>query len=150
VAGLDHTFHIYNSDKFMLNDYSDHLIGEPAVFHDDFLRYFYDTILWVDAVNPCRKNEDIKGICWWGVTLIPFESIGKAMRIFRSWSLLLQESPDEIVLTGGWVDDEGESGQYEKLSFDKVSIHKQLDKLISICEIISQSNGELCLIHHGV
>lgn len=152
MTGLNHYFLIVDSSHVaLLEDPIDTAGG--VQLHDDLLFCFSDSLLWLESYNPCKHKEKVMGLCWYGRTIIPFESARKFRLIIQAWLQLLSEAPEVIELREQWSYIEGElptSGDYEKLYFNKKKVVEQLRKLIQLCERVESSSGDQCLLHLGI
>jgi len=131
----------------------DRLKKQPLVeIHDDLLMYMRDSILWLNTLNAGRKRERVEGLCWYGQTLIPAAAIAHFKSIIGAWRNLFSLGPTELQLCGGYISVEGEedSGQYEKLTYDRDSILKEFDRLTAFCEEVAKSDGTKNLLHMGI
>jgi hypothetical protein len=152
MAGLNHEFLIIENGSFSLDRYEELEEIDRVEIHDDLLNYLSDSISWVSTYNPSKK-EETSGLCLYGRTIIPPESVGKFESIMSGWLLILSEAPDIVVLKGGWCWTEGDSpdsGSYEKLSFRKSEVIESLSKIVSYCEAVKASGGTKCLLHLGI
>lgn len=152
MSGLNHDFLVIENGTFSLDNYEEYQEADHIEIHDDLLRYFADSILWVSSYNPCNE-EETTGLCWYGPTIIPPESAEKLGSIISGWLLILSEAPDIVALKGSWCWIEGDSpysGSYEKLTFSKIELVEKLSKLVSYCDAVKDSDGRKCLLHLGI
>ena len=152
MAELNHDFLVINTGSYSLDKYQEYQSSDRVEIHDDLLHYFGDTLLWISAFNPSLKKK-CRGLCWYGVTMITIEGIDKTKSIFNGWLRLLSEGPDILTLHGEFSWNEGKSpqtGSYNKLSFNQSEIIRELEKLISYCDIVRNGNGTKCLLHLGI
>ena len=152
MAGLNHEFLVIENGSFSLDRYEELQEIDRVEIHDDLLNYFSDSISWVSTYNPSKK-EGTSGLCLYGRTVIPPESVGKFESIMSGLLLILSEAPDIFELKGSWCRTEGDSadsGSYEKLSFRKSEVITKLSKLVSYCEAVKASGSTKCLLHLGI
>ena len=152
MAGLNHDFLVIESESFSLDNYDEYKKCDLVEIHDDLLGYFADSLAWLSTYNPCME-EETAGLCWYGPTIIKFESVSKLETILSGWLQILSEAPDIVSLKGAWSWIEGEpqeSGGYEKLAFSKNELVSKLKKLVAYCELVRKSNGDQCLLHIGI
>ncbi len=124
--------------------------------HDDFLRYFGDYFSFFKLYNPC-KDETISNICFCGVTKIPHEVLGDAIKILENFYGIFSLAPDEIKLTGDFVfehlDMPNSAGYYEKGHYETLTISKEkmCGKIHDLINLFSKAKNEKkCIMHCGV
>ncbi len=84
--------------------------------------------------------------------MIEKESATKFLNIIKGWRDLFEEAPDVMVLTGNYQWTEGEepatTGHYEKLTFAKVDVIRELEKLMDYATKVRDK--DYVLLYFGI
>lgn len=126
-------------------------VVDSVVIHDDIILYINDTLKWIPSRNPALAGAPIgAGINYHGVTLFDQHSAAALHRIFSAWRDLFLNSPLVLELTGEFVMVEGEeqSGQYERLIYERDEVIEQFAKMISFADRLAE--GGFYLYHCGI
>lgn len=122
---------------------------DHVAFEDEFILYMNDSLNWIPSWNPSTQ-ETGNGLNYYGVTIVEGEhNLITFRRVIQAWSDLFEPAPENIVLTGSYyTTGEDQSGQYERLEYNKTDLMKKLDKQI---EIINKALTEnKCILHFGI
>lgn len=125
---------------------------------DDFLQHIYDYVLWIDAVNPAKMYEPVKGLCYYGPTAIMHEGASTARSVFGNWARLLNAAPDPSLLMGHVAICESDSqGKcvpgtevFQKTCYPKDVLVEQLFQLESFADQVCSSPKDYYIFHLGI
>lgn len=126
-------------------------VMDNVVIHDDIILYINDTLKWIPSRNPALPGAPTgAGINYYGVTLFDQHSAAALHRIFSAWRGLFLNSPPVLELTGEFYTVEGEeqSGQYERLIYERDEVVEQFAKMISFADRLAE--GGFYLYHCGI
>ena len=124
--------------------------------HDDFVHYFSDYTRFLKLYNPC-KDEIVSNLCFYGLTKIPYEVLGDAVKILEHLLGIFTLAPDEIKLTGNFVFEDLDTsdsaeysakGHYETLTTSKDKMCRKIQDLINLFS--KARNEKKCIMHFGV
>ena len=151
MAGLQHSFFLVRRTEFSPVD---HLrfaaLPGDIELHDDVIRYMDDTLRWLPAYNPARR-QDCEGLCLYGSTVVWAHGARVAAQIFSAWERLFSLGPAELELTGAYAwEEDPEAGRYEKLRFERDELCARLRALVTLCETVVREEGEFFLLHSGI
>jgi len=125
----------------------------PVSIHDDLLYYIYDSLKWVRSFNPAKGMAPQTGVNFTGPTVIKEVGARSLHKSLCAWSLLFQQSPQVLTLTGGYTHDYGRTdgeGFYEKLEYDRDMIIEKFDILAGMCLKVANSHGQSYIMHIGL
>lgn len=129
---------------------------EYVSVHDDYISYFADFISFFTMHNPC-KNDDVEGLCYYGVTKIPNEKLSDIIKFLEHLLGIFTFAPDEIHLKGEYITEYSETpnaaGYYEDGHYEmlKISKEKMLKKLQSLINLFTKAKVEdKCIMHCGI
>lgn len=162
---MDHNFWLLREDENSYTDYRNFISRHDASvhLHDELLRYFIDTLVWIPTVNPAWKEMPIGyGLNWHGPTII--NQVGGVLfrRICTSWAQLFTCGPERLSLQGlfswQWPFDESEHlvredqlhtlGRYECLEVERDWVVQMLTTLAYYGE--QAATGEFFILHLGI
>lgn len=159
---LDHEFVIVDDiDKACWYNLSSDFYDNKSKYeyvsvHDDYISYFADFIGFFTMHNPC-KNEDVEGLCYWGLTKIPNEKLCDVIKFLEHLLGIFSFAPDEIHLKGAYITEYSETpnvaGYYENGHYEmlKISKEKMLKKLQSLIDLFTKAKVEgKCIMHCGI
>jgi hypothetical protein len=158
MAGLNHEFYLLNYEEYPIFDKHAeinveklHRTKNSLKIHDDHLRYFSDTFLWIPTYITW-KNKKIQGLDFWGETVIKIDGAKIGKEIFENWSNLFRLAPESFELTGNYTFaiSENENGNYEKLNINREKIVNQLETLAYYCNEVVLSNDKKFIWHFGI
>lgn len=136
--------------------YKNKKIFEYATVQDDYIQYFGDFFKFFTLYNPSR-NENVKGLCYYGVTIIPLNTLESVLKMLEHILGIFEFAPDEIILKGnyvcGFADKPDFTGNYEKGYFETLKINKEkfCKKLNDIILLFSKAKTEKkCIMHLGI
>lgn len=124
---------------------------DRVTIHDDIILYIMDSLNWVRAENPMKREEGPQqyGINYCGITLFQQSEARLLHRIFSAWRELFTHAPSEFKLTGNYVEDEHDNtGYYEKIKVEKAALIDQLTKMLAI--LVQLEAGTGYLYHYGI
>lgn len=157
---LDHEFIIADEDSNWKNlsseFYKNKKNFEYVAIHDDYIGYFDDYFNFFTLYNPAL-NEEVQGLCCYGVTKIPFETLESVIKMLKHILGIFEFAPDEINLKGNYVcrfaEKPGFTGNYEEGYFERLKISKEkfYKKLNDIIILFSKAKDEnKCIMHFGI
>ncbi len=141
--------------KLSLEENKKYYCSEIVYIHDDFIRYFVDSILWLDSINPCVTGEHIKikGLAYYGYTIFNNKQSEKLQKVVQSWYDFIANAPKKFELTGSWTWIHGElseTGGYEKIPVIRDEVLADFAKLIKLCEQVAENGDKFYLLHSGI
>jgi hypothetical protein len=153
---LNHNFFAVDQN-FDFSNYDNYLsISSDVFLHDDFIRYINDSLNWIPTLTPSSSGwAQGKGFNLYGETVINSNGASKLYKIINAWTNLLCESPQTVILTGGWTeeyDDEGNvigDGYYEQLKFDRDDLLKHMNGLKNYSKQIGENHLGY-ILHIGI
>jgi len=159
-VSLDHEFIIADKDSNWQNlsseFYKNKKKYEYVAIHDDYIGYFDDYFNFFTLYNPAL-NEEVHGLCYYGVTKIPFEVLESVIIMLKHILGIFEFAPDEINLKGNYVCGFAEkpdfTGNYENGYFERLKISKEkfCKKLKDIIILFSKAKDEnKCIMHFGI
>ncbi len=148
-GGLYHDFLVIERDSYSHRHLKDYLQNIQLRLDDDFICYIYDTLKWLETLNPGR-NEPCRGLCLYGITIIEGDTLVKFINILSNWIAIFREAPEELELTGGYIynEDNLNDGQYDKLHYHRDDLIDTLQQLIDLSQ--NAYNNGRTLLHLGV
>ena len=163
LVSLNHEFVIVDNDidKSSWNKISSDFCKnkknfEYVAIYDDYIQYFSDFFNFFTLYNLAR-DENIQGLCYYGVTKIPFEALDSVLEMLELILRIFEFAPDEINLTNNYVcvfahnpDFIGnhKKGYCKRL---KISKDKFCKKLKDVIKLFSKAKTEKrCIIHIGI
>ena len=156
MGGLLHDFHLVNREEFDYWD-SSHFYNHPqaVLIHDDVLRYMGDSLRWINCHMPTRRSNliEVKGLNYYGPTIIKAEGAAAAFSIFQIWADLFSKGPETLALRGGWswIDGEPEQhGKYEIIVADRDNLVRSLKQISDFAQRALISDGDLYVLHMGI
>ena len=180
MKGPFHDFLLVDRREHDYGDYME-LIRDPKAIRlgEDFIWYMNDALKWIPTINPAMHNEEMFGLCHWGVTAILPDGAKIAERIFNAWADLFAVGPAMLTLTGGWTvppewygfPEEANyyhlalslpypwevdvaqglpEGECAELVLNRDECVGLLRKLVSWCREVAQSDGEKYILHQGI
>ncbi len=130
--------------------------------HDDLLRYLADTLSWIPTY-PHSKAEPSSGLCMWGITRIEVDGAHVARAVFSAWADLLSLGPDDLRLTGSYVNVQSDrrarprgvqaislEGGYQDVHLSRQAVVSGLRVLATWCQEVADSGGSAYVVHFGV
>ena len=136
----------------MTNFYNDPM-DEKGNYH---YGYFDDYFNFFTLYNPAL-NEEVHGLCYYGVTKIPFEVLESVIITLKHILGIFEFASDEINLKGNYVCGFAEkpdfTGNYENGYFERLKISKEkfCKKLKDIIILFSKAKDEnKCIMHFGI
>ncbi|WP_340021294.1 hypothetical protein MHI24_20085 [Paenibacillus sp. FSL K6-1096] len=152
---LVHEFYLIpavgDAEHLWMNIANNPKVMDSVVIHDDIILYINDTLKWIPSSNPALPGMPTgAGINYYGVTLFDQHSAAALHRIFSAWRDLFLNSPQVLELTGEFYTIEGEeqSGQYERLIYERHEVIEQFAKMISFADRLFE--GGFYLFHCGI
>lgn len=138
------------------DDYSGYLnhFNHPGSLQldDDIVLYMLDTLKWVPTVNPANPSEWCGfGLNYHGPTVINQTGASKAAKLFRLWSSLLQEGPENLELSGLFDFTDNDPTRLSGRPMFTASRELVVKTLIEIANIAEKaSSGRYYLLHLGI
>lgn len=117
-----------------------------TVVHDDVISYIWDTLRWIPAYNPGRRQA-CSGLNYHGETIIDHRGAEIAGRVFHGWAELFRAGPPSLALTGRYNDDQGE---YETLVFERDELCGLMERLGEYAACVERSPERLYIYHSGI
>lgn len=162
---LEHEFWLLREKENNYRDYHKFLSRQdaPIKLHDDLLRYFTDTLLWVPTLNPAKAGlPKGYGLNWYGPTIINQSGGALLHQICTSWAQLFKCGPVRLKLQGGfslqWPFEESEHlvreeqlatfGHSTYLTVERDWLVQTLTTLAFFGE--RSATGEFFLLHLGI
>lgn len=152
---LVHEFYLIlavgDAEHLWMNIANNPKVMDYVVIYDDIILYINDTLKWIPSRNPALSGAPTgAGINYHGVTLFDQHSAAALHRIFCAWRDLFLNSPQVLELTGEFYTVEGEeqSGQYERLIYERDEVIEQFAKMISFADRLAE--GGFYLYHCGI
>jgi hypothetical protein len=102
MGGLLHDFFLVDRQEFDYWNYSHFHNDEQAVrVHDDLIRYMGDSLEWISCHVPMTlpNLKEVKGLHYYGPTIIKQEGAEEACNVFRIWAELFSRAPQTLQLT---------------------------------------------------
>lgn len=118
---------------------------EQIKVNDDFIVYIEDTLKFFKTVWP--TDEVMDGLAYCGYSIIDTEQIAIAKKVFEGWKSLFLVAPQEFIMNGCYIEEEGYQG-YEQLNWKQTDVIHTLDLLIDLCEQ-ALSSGYF-ILHCGI
>lgn len=160
-----HDFWLLRESERLYKDHYDLIRRRdaPVRLHDDFMFYFYDSLLWIPTLNPSKPEGSVGcGLNGYGSTIINQTGGLLWSQIWSSWAQLFTHGPEQLRLQGEyswqWPFDESEHlvsedqlgtfGRYEYVEIDR-------DELVRVLTLLAQfgeqaATGEFFIFHVGI
>ena len=170
-SGPYHAFALLKYEHFPLSDWLSHAervfraresgadeFGPIVELSNDFLEYIHDFVLWIDAFNPAKGCEPVKGLCYYGPTAIGGKGAPAARSLFGNWARLLSSSPSPSLLIGTTeiyettVLSEHGSGTkvLRRICYSRDALVERLLLLESFADQVCSSPEEYYILHLGI
>ncbi|MDZ4719243.1 MAG: hypothetical protein SH847_12385 [Roseiflexaceae bacterium] len=147
---IEHNVFVSTSDYMqILQSNTEKVIYIPT----KVISYINDTLVWVDTVNPSSEKSSFSGLNPFGPTIIEPVEARRIQLICDAWIGVFGLGPDQIHLTGEWVNNVDENGNelqgyYEDVCISRADIIGHLQSISSLAQ--ASNDGDLLILHYGL